>query len=355
MTDRRNFDTLTPEFCLRINGEELPVEAKSDLISVEVLEDVGAMSMFNFRLPCWDNAEMKPKWIDDDLFKEGNIVEIQMGYRDNLEEIIRGEITGLEPEFPIEAPPTLTVRGYDRRHRLMGNSKTRAFLNMKDSDIASRIAGDYSLSPDVEDTRISLEYVLQHNQTDFQFLSERAQRIGFEMVVIDRTLQFRPRQNEGNSSVTLNREVELLDFSARLSTIGQVEEVFVKGWNARDKAKVVARSGIGDEQRMGGTVSGPSEVREAFPGSGITTVDLPMLSQAEAESLAKGWFKELALHYVVGQGLCIGRTDLRAGRLVEIQGIGRRFSGLYYVTSTEHTFRPGSGYRTAFEFRRNAT
>ena len=355
MIDRRNFDTLTPEFRIRINGEDLPLAAKADVVSIGVLEDVGAMSMFNFTLPCWDNAEMKPKWIDEDLFKEGNMVEIEMGYRDRLEEIFRGEITGLEPDFPKEAPPMLTVRGYDRRHRLMGKYKTRAFLNMKDSDIAGQIASDYSLSLDVEDTRVMIGYVLQHNQTDFQFLSERAQRIGFEMVVKDQTLYFRARQNKGSSAVILDREVELLDFSARLTTIGQVEEVFVKGWNPKDKVQVVGRSGIGDERQMGGTASGPVGVREAFPGSGFTTVNLPMLSQAEADALARARFMELALCHVEGQGLCIGRPDLRAGRVVEIQGLGRRFSGTYYVTSAQHTFRPSSGYRTGFEFRRNAT
>ncbi|MCP4119850.1 MAG: phage late control D family protein [Desulfobacteraceae bacterium] len=355
MTDRRNFDTLTPEFRLKINGQELPLAAKSDLVSVKVLEDVGAMSMFNLTLPCWDNAEMKVKWIDDDLFKEGNVVEIEMGYRDNLERLFRGEITGLEPDFPSEAPPMLTVLGYDLRHRLMGRCKTRAFLNMKDSDIASQIAGDYSLSPDVDDTRVTLDYVLQHNQTDFQFLYERAERIGYEMVVSDRNLHFRERQNQGGSAVILDREVELLDFNARLSTVGQVEEVFVKGWNAKDKARVVARSGIGDERRMGGTASGPAGVREAFAGTGMMTVDLPMLSQAEADELARARFGELALRYIEGQGVCIGRSDLRAGHLVEVQGLGRRFSGIYYVTGTEHTFRPNSGYRTTFEVRRNAT
>lgn len=355
MTDRRNFDTLTPEFRLKINNEELPLQAKSDLVSVEVMEDVEAMSMFTFTVPCWDNAEMKVKWIDDDLFKEGNVVEIEMGYRDNLEQLFKGEITGLEPDFPSEAPPMLTVRGYDLRHRLMGKGKTRAFLNMKDSDIADRIAGDYSLTPEVDDTGVTLEYVLQHNQTDFQFLCERAKRIGYEMVVEDQTLYFRKRQNQGDSAITLNREVELLDFSARLSTVGQVEEVFVKGWNAKTKAHVVARSGVGDEPRMGGTVSGPAGVRETFPGTGVTIVDLPMLSQAEADAIAQGKFGETALSYIEGQGVCIGRSDLRAGNLVEIRGIGNRFSGMYYVTGTEHRFRPNSGYRTTFEVRRNTT
>lgn len=355
MTDRRNFDTLTPEFRLCINGAELPLRAKGDLISVSVLEDVGATGMFSFTLLCWDGAEMRVKWIDDDLFKEGNSVEIEMGYRDNMERLFQGEITGLEPEFPNEEPPTLTVRGYDRRHRLMGRRKTRTFLNMKDSDIASRIAGDWSLTPEVEDTRVTLDYVLQNNRTDFEFLQERSQRIGYEMVVTDTTLHFRARQNEGSAAVTLNREVELLDFNVRLTTVGQAEEVFMKGWSPKDKEEVVARSGAGDERRMGGSASGPATAQQAFGGTGGTTVDLPMLSQAEADQLARGWFGEMALHFVKGHGVCIGRQDLRAGTLVEIQGLGRRFSGTYYVTSTEHTFKPGSGYRTAFDVRRNAT
>ena len=80
-----------------------------------------------------------------------------------------------------------------------------------------------------------------------------------------------------------------------------------------------------------------------------------VLNQAEADQLASGWFGELALRYVEGQGVCIGRTDLRAGSLVEIEGLGERFSGTYYVTSTEHSYRPNVGYRTAFTVSRNAT
>jgi phage protein D len=278
-----------------------------------------------------------------------------MGYRDHLERLFQGEITGLEPEFPNEQPPMLTVRGYDRRHRLMGKRKTRTFLRMKDSDIANQIAADWSLRPEVEDTRVVLDYVLQHNQTDFAFLHERAQRIGYEMVVIDRTLHFRPRQNSGSATLKLSREVELLDFYVRLSTIGQVEEVLVQGWNPKTKEEFVARSGTGDERPMAGSASGPVTAQRAFGGTGAATVNTPVQSQSEADQMANGWFGENALYYVVGHGVCIGRPDLKAGLLVEIEGLGRRFSGPYYVTSTEHKFKPSTGYRTAFTVRRNAT
>jgi phage protein D len=356
VNDQRNFDTLTPEIRLRINGAELPSEAKADIISVTVLDDVNATGMFTFRLKCWDGVEMRVKWIDDDLFNEGNSVDIEMGYIDNMEMLFKGEITGLEPEFPKDEASTMTVRGYDRRHRLMGKHQTRTFLNMKDSDIAGQIAGDWSLNTgNIEDTQVTHEYVLQNNQTDFEFLQARARRIGYELVVSDRDLHFRPRQNEGSADVTLRREIELLDFNARLTAVGQVEEVFVQGWDPMEKQKVVAHSSVGDEPNMGGSASGPSKVQQVFGNTGGTTVDQPVFNQTEADQLSRGSFGERALHYVEGRGVCIGNPRLRAGKLVEIEGLGKRFSGTYYITTTEHAFRPSSGYRTTFTVRRNAT
>lgn len=355
MTERRNFDTLTPEFRLAVNGSDLPLAARADVTAVSVLEDVNATSMFTFSLQCWDTAEMKVKWIDDDLFTEGNSVTIEMGYRDEMEKIFDGEITGLEPEFSEDGLATLTVRGYDRRHRMMGKRKARSFLAMKDSDIASQIAGDWGLSPEVTNSEVTLDYVLQHNQTDFDFLRERAARIGYEVVVTEKTLAFRPRKTDGSAAVTLNREVELLDFSARMSAVGQVEEIRVQGWDPKAKEEFSATASAGSEGPMGGSSSGPDAARQHFTGTGSTRVDWPLQSQAEAESMAGGILKEIAMQYVTADGVCIGRPDLRAGTLVSIEGLGRRFSGPYYVTSAEHRFCPKSGYRTSFTVRRNAT
>jgi phage protein D len=353
---RDSFDTLTPEFHIRINGNALPNEAMADLIAASITEDVDATGMFSFTLLSWNGVEMKVKWVDDDLFAEGNPVEVLMGYRDNLQMLFKGEITGLEPLFDTMEPPTLTVRGHDRRHRLMRKCKTCSFLNMKDSDIASQIAGGAGLTPAVQDTGVTLDYVLQHNQTDLEFLEERARRIGYEVVVVDRTLHFRPRRNKGSEVLTLRREVELLEFHPRLTTLGQVQEMQVRGWNPKAKQEVVARSAVGEETSlMGGSTSGPARVSRAFGDTGSGTVATPVQTQAEADRLAQGWFGEMALHYIAGHGVCIGQPTLRAGSMVKVEGLGKRFSGLYYVTSTEHSYKPSIGYRTAFTVRRNAT
>lgn len=312
--------------------------------------------MFILRLINWDMAQLQVTWADDDLMAEGNEVEIQMGYVDHLESLMVGEITGLEPEFSGSEIPILTVRGYDRRHRLLRGQKTRSFTQMKDSDIASQIASDAGLTAQTDDTQVTLDYVLQHNQTDLEFLQNRARRIGYEVVVEDKTLSFRTRQNASADVLTLTRETDLLEFYPRLTTLTQVGQVTVRGWNVKEKAKVVGQAATGDETTtMGGSTSGPSATDQAFGSVSASRVDRPVLSQAEADQIAAGRFNTMALAYIGGEGVCIGRTDLRAGKVIKIEGLGRRFSGLYYVTATSHTYTPAAGYRTAITVKRNAS
>ena len=167
---------------------------------------------------------------------------------------MKGEITALEPEFCATEVPKLIIRGYDRRHRLLRGCKTRSFVQVKDSDIAGQIAGDAGLTAQAEDTGVVLDYVLQHNQTDMEFLQDRARRIGYEVVVEDKSLYFRSHQNAQSEVLTLVREEDLLEFYPRLSTLGQVGEVAVHGWDVKKKKTLVGKALAGDESsKMGGT------------------------------------------------------------------------------------------------------
>jgi len=356
MNARDPFNTLAPEFAVRVNGSPLPNAAVADLIKVSILDDVDAPGMFAITIVAWDTTQMKAKWIDDALFREGNPVEIAFGYRDTKFASLSGEITGIEPDFPEAQPPTLTVRGYDRRHRLMRSRRSRSFTNCKDSDIASQIASDANLRPRADDSGVTLPYVFQHNQTDLEFLAMRARRINFEVVVTDRDLFFRPRKIDDTAQLTLHREVELLEFRPRLTTLGQVPQLEVRGWDPAKKQVIVGQAGVGDEpQLMAGSNSGPSATRRAFDTSKSARVTSPVQSQDEADTMAKRGFAEMALGYIRADGMCIGEPRMHAGTVVKIEGIGDRFSGSYYLLSVEHFFRPKKGYRTRFSARRNAT
>jgi len=104
---------------------------------------------------------------------------------------------------------------------------------------------------------------------------------------------------------------------------------------------------------MGGESSGGAISEAAFDSSVELISDQPVLSQAEADQIAKAKLNEMSLNLITGDGVCLGRTDLRSGTVIKIDGIGVRFSGQYYVTSAIHYFEPQRGYRTHFSVRRS--
>ncbi|MGI9303716.1 MAG: phage late control D family protein [Gammaproteobacteria bacterium] len=344
-----------PDINVRINGKKLPVKAFSDLATITVQEDLDAPGMFSLELYNWDMDKLKITWSDAELFEPGNEVEIWLGYVDALHKVMLAEITSLEPVFEADESPMLTVRGYDLRHRLLRGRRTRSFTKMKDSAIARQIAGDAGLQAKVTDSKVSQDYVLQHNQTDLDFLQERAGRIGYEVFVRSKTLYFQPPQNkatEGNT-VTLST-ADILEFSARLSTDSQVGELVVRGWDVNKKEAIVGKAKAGEEStRMGGSKSGASLTDKAFGKSSMAGASEAVLSKAEADQMALGQFNELALAYISGEGTCRGEPKLRAGTVVKIEGAGKKFSGPYYVTSTTHSVSE-DGFTTAFTVRRNA-
>jgi hypothetical protein len=54
---------------------------------------------------------------------------------------------------------------------------------------------------------------------------------------------------------------------------------------------------------------------------------------------------------VTGSGSVVGDHALIAGRVVQLEGLGREFGGRYRITSATHTV-DSSGYRTTFEGRK---
>jgi phage protein D len=345
-----------PDLDVMVNGAPLPLAARDDLRAVTVLDDINALSMFTLVLYNWDQEKLAVSWSDSKLFAIGAEVQIALGLVDNLHRVMTGEITSLEPAFTADEAPTLTVRGYDLRHRLARDQKTRTFSRMKDSAIVAQVARGAGLRAQVTDTKTSLEYVVQHNQTDLEFLQKRARLIGYELYVREKVLYFQPPQHSRPAAATLRIGEEITEFTPRLHTLTQVGEMSVRGWDMKGKQAVVGRSATGSEATtMGGKSSGPQRTRRAFGKASATSVDVPVPTKAQADQMAGGRFEDMALTYIQGEVACTLQPQLRAGQVVGIQGAGSTFSGAYYITSATHSVAPDEGYRTQLEVRRNAT
>jgi phage protein D len=82
-------------------------------------------------------------------------------------------------------------------------------------------------------------------------------------------------------------------------------------------------------------------------------VDRPVASDEEALKLAKAMLADRAYRFLTGKGKVIGLPDLRPGTNVDIGGVGRRFSGTYFVTKVTHVLNQ-QGYLTEFDVSRRS-
>ncbi|MBD2233300.1 phage late control D family protein [Phormidium tenue] len=353
MPSRTTVQLLSPTLDIRRQGRPLSSSADQDLWAATVAEDLDAPGMFTLHLRNWDFVQGQFSWVDDDTFCLGTEIQVAMGHQGRPMPLITGEITGLEPEFSQDGEPMLTVRGYDLSYRLAQGQKTRSFAGMKDSAIASQIAQNHRLSAKVDDSGETLDYVLQNNQSDLAFLQTRAQRIGYEVFVTEKTLHFRAPKHKDAKALSLDWNRDLLEFTPRLSILGQVAAVKIEAWNVANQSTQLT-SITADGVSAMAVESGPEAASNLFGDDTFAQLTTPLRQVTEATSMAKGQLNAIALSYITGDGLCVGNPQLRAGTVVEFTGLGKRFSGLYYIVTTEHTLSQQDGYLTAFTFRRNA-
>ncbi|MDV3002740.1 MAG: hypothetical protein N5P05_004395 (plasmid) [Chroococcopsis gigantea SAG 12.99] len=351
----RTNSPLVAEATISINGSPLSVEARSHLIAVTVEDDLYLPGFFEIELTGSGTQANDRRWPDEADFAPGNSVEIGLGYLNDVETVFKGEITEVDALFSQNNAPRVCLRGYDRRHRLQRGRKVRSFVKQKDSDIATKIAQEAGLTPQVVDSSVSHEYVLQNNQTDLIFLQERAEQINYEVVVMDKTLSFRPAGNGAGDSITLKLDEDLIEFSPCLNAGGQITEVQVQGWDVKTKKAIRATARKGAEvAQMGGKALGSAFADSAFGGAISIISDRPVAGQEEAQQIAGAQFNRTLLHFIEGRGRCFGRTDLKAGKVVKIEVGSDRFSGSYYVTTVSHHYQVSRGYYTSFTVGRNA-
>ncbi|HVW32613.1 MAG TPA: hypothetical protein VHL53_08750, partial [Acidimicrobiia bacterium] len=168
-TFRRSFPVVT------MGGAPLPWKAEQALSEVRVEQSLNVPAAFTLRFNDVDGALLSA-----DQFALGNKVEIGVDIANVVTSLMKGEITGLSAEMDgMTGQEQLVVTGLDGRLRLTRGVKVRDFLNVSDSDVVRKIAGENKLKPEVDTSSRVHDYLLQ-SVSDFEFIDQRAQACGFE-------------------------------------------------------------------------------------------------------------------------------------------------------------------------------
>lgn len=283
--------------------------------------------------------------LDSSKFKVGAQLEVKLGSTDErtTQTIFKGEIVTVEPDFQ-SGSVAMVVRAYDKSHRLMRSRKQRAFLNKTISDIVKQIGGEYGLKIESAPTGGPLDFVLQHNETDWEFAWRLARRVGCELTLEDTTLKLQ-KPGDGGAEVELAYPDELFSFRPRITAVQQVKKVTVRGFDFKGKRSVVSEKATPDQVTEAGIKR--SEITGKFPDSQLEIAGQSFVSKEEADNIAQASLDQLANAYLAAEGSTAGNPAIKAGVKLKISGVGNDFSGTYRVAKAVHVLRTG-GYVTQF-------
>ena len=342
-------DKLTPRFEVLADGSPLPDELVAAIASVVVRQDLVLADTIELSVSSPDLTVLSAS-----AFDEGKKLQVKLGYVEtDLVLVGTGTVARREFRFPERGPASVTVVAYDKRFALKQATNTRAWTDVKDSDVVSQLVAKAGLSGDVDDSGVKQAYLLQPAQTDLAFIAERASQLGFH-VKLDREggkLSFKKPKPGDPAKAKLAWGGELLSFRPRFATSGIPGAVTVRGYDMKKKRPVEATATEQDlHSTMGLASSGAGRASQAhgarggFVAGGATSVE-------EAKSMAKAAVNAAMPSYATASGSCRGANALDAGCVVELEGVGVKAGGKYHVTATVHHLGR-NGYTTFFECER---
>ncbi len=375
------FPRYAPEFRLRINDEPLPVALRAAVTSISYQDGLEGADRVEVTF-----ANPNLRWLDHPILQVDNPFRLSIGYApDPLEEVFVGEITGVEPSFPNGGMPTIRVTAQDFLHRLSQGTKDRGFrisiptignFPLPDVAVASIVSATNLLIPNPDPVGAALSVLMtlatyvtapsaaqrgvrrQESQSDFDFLTQIARHNGWEMF-IDHTaephgyvLKFQFLVQDYAPSLTLRWGQSLMEFTPRLTTIGDIFAVTARVWVDTLKMEFVISVGWDFDRAsfnlqiypdLVGDIPGLAEDQ---PTVSIKPTGFPSsLQQILSELLPR------LNNRLTGSGSSIGDPRIKAGRVINFEGLGDQFSGLYRITSATHSL-DGGGYRTNFQVRK---
>ncbi len=336
------------DFEIKANGTRMSSDFQ--LLSMMVEQSLYLPAMFELRFIYFEPTTMTYPTNISTTFEIGTEIEIKTGYIGNLTQVFKGEVTALEFNYYGSEVPSLTVRGYDKLHRLQRGRKVKVFKDSTHSDIIQKAFQEGGLSVTVESTSPTLKHTIQTNESDFDFVQRLANLNGLEIHSTPTGTFEVKKMASGSPVATLTLQQDVIDLSVRVNSSDQVNKVTVRNWDLKQKQAIVGNSEAAtNAYKPSATYNGKTgkSASSSFGSPEITVLNYTVQDQVEAQNFAKAIFDDLAGRFVQLEGSCQGQPLLAAGKKAKVEN-GGIFSGEYYLTRVTHRYLNGN-YLCYFE------
>lgn len=345
-------EVLTAAFQVKSDGSALEEATASaiDAVYVDQSLHMPDMATIELRITNFDLLD------SEQLASVGKEIEVlarsntEVDSSGALKTLFKGPIIAIEADYSATEGPRLTLRAYDKTFGLHTGTEYRTFIQQKDSDIVSQIAGQMGLQTQVDATTDVYKHVTQANVSNWEFILERARINGYVAVGREGKLKFVKPATLAGSPVTVTYAEDLWDLQITMTMAGQVNESKATSWDQSKKTVHVGVTKLSEWKTS--TIKLPAANKfNGNVGWGARKVTAPVSGLASAGGAgvsAKATFDVAGSQQVHAHGIAQGNPGLQAGGRIKLEGLGSRFSGEYTLSRVRHIYTMTEGFNTEF-------
>lgn len=277
---------------------------------------------------------------DTNDFKPGAAIKINAGYGDDEAPIFEGIVVKHAVQITGQNDARLVVECRDKAVKMTVGRKNANYVDKLDSDVIGTLIGNAGLTADVEATTEQHKELVQYYCSDWDFMLSRADANGLLVIATDGKVAVKAPATDAAAVLKVTYGKDLMEFHAELDARTQYTSAKAVSWDMKTQAAIT------------GAEASPATLNEQGDLTSATLAEVIGLASYRLQTAAPTT-KETLTQWAKAQQLKSGLARMRGrmsfqgsakaevGGIIELEGVGKRFSGNVFASGVTHTIGDG--------------
>ena len=332
-----------------ITSDGQMVDPEFELLYIDVVHEYNKISSAELGYLDGDAATQEYRVSDSAFFQPGAEIEIKLKYegeRSSSKTVFKGVV--LKHALQSNAGGCVFVTELtDKAVKMTAVRKSAVNEKIKDSDIISKLIAVNGLEGTVEATEVTHEKLVQYNVTDWDFMVSRAEVNGLLVATDNGNISAKKPSLTGSPVLSLMPGIdEVYEFELEADARSQYKKIQSSSWDVKKQQLTGLTSAAAFSLKQGNL--SPEKLALVTNGED-TLISVVSFGEKEAQAWANAKMVRSRLSMLKGRVKISGTAVVKVGDLIELRGVGKRFSGTTLVSGIRHQLT-GGGWSTDIQF-----
>jgi Rhs element Vgr protein len=332
-------------FSITVNGQVLPDAV--GVLEIVVTNIVNAIPKAKVVVMDGSAASQNFDLSNGTNFIPGAEISIAAGYNGENEVIFSGLIIS-QTIRANEDGSQMEIECRDKAIKLTAGRKNKIWEDVSDHDAITDLVGQNGITADIDGLNLQHKQLVQFNCSNWDFIVTRAELNSALVITEAGKLTIAMPNASEESTATYTYGSEIYDFEAQMDARTQYPQVLTKNWNYTNQ-EVKEGTSAAKTLPQQGNISG-DDLAEVLGWEDNSLYHSGNVAEQESTEWATAQLFRSRLNKLIGNFRVQGDNKLKPGIIVELLGIGERFSGKCWVTGVIHSYSGEAAWYSHVQF-----